>query len=210
MKFSSCAIFHSLGLQAAALVLASLVSFEAFANPYEYMLANGLKLIVREDHRSPVVVSQIWYKAGSVDELNGTTGVAHVLEHMMFKGTKKVSGGEFSKQIAAVGGRENAFTSRDYTAYFQRLHKSKLPLAMNLEADRMRNLRLTKEEFAKEIKVVMEERRLRTDDQPRSLVYEKMMAIAYQSHPYRRPIIGWMNDLENMSVRDAQEWYDHW
>ncbi|MCH6584217.1 MAG: DUF2330 domain-containing protein, partial [Proteobacteria bacterium] len=149
-------------------------------------------------------------RAGSAQDPDDSTGMAHYLEHMMFKGTKKVSGGEFSKQIAAVGGRENAFTSRDYTAYFQRLHKSKLPLAMNLEADRMRNLRLTKEEFAKEIKVVMEERRLRTDDQPRSLVYEKMMAIAYQSHPYRRPIIGWMNDLENMSVRDAQEWYDHW
>ena len=210
MRFSFCFVFHSPRLQIAALALVSLMSFEVFANPHEYMLENGLKLIVREDHRSPVVVSQIWYKAGSVDELNGTTGIAHVLEHMMFKGTKKVSGGEFSKQIAAVGGRDNAFTARDFTAYFQQLHKSKLPLAMKLEADRMHNLKLTKEEFSKEIKVVMEERRLRTDDQPHSLVYEKMMAIAYQSHPYRRPIIGWMNDLENMSVSDAQEWYDRW
>ncbi len=210
MRFSSCFVIHSPRLQIAALALVSLISFEVFANPHEYMLENGLKLIVREDHRSPVVVSQIWYKAGSVDELNGTTGIAHVLEHMMFKGTKKVSGGEFSKQIAAVGGRDNAFTARDYTAYFQQLHKSKLPLAMKLEADRMHNLKLTKEEFAKEIKVVMEERRLRTDDQPHSLVHEKMMAVAYQSHPYRRPIIGWMNDLENMSVQDAQEWYDRW
>lgn len=210
MRFSSCFVIHSPRLQIAALALVSLISFEVFANPHEYMLENGLKLIVKEDHRSPVVVSQIWYKAGSIDELNGTTGVAHVLEHMMFKGTKKVSGGEFSKQIAAVGGRDNAFTARDYTAYFQQLHKSKLPLAMKLEADRMHNLKLTKEEFAKEIKVVMEERRLRTDDQPHSLVHEKMMAIAYQSHPYRRPIIGWMNDLENMSVQDAQEWYDRW
>lgn len=210
MRFSSCFVIHSPRLQIAALALVSLISFEVFANPHEYMLENGLKLIVKEDHRSPVVVSQIWYKAGSVDELNGTTGIAHVLEHMMFKGTKKVSGGEFSKQIAAVGGRDNAFTARDYTAYFQQLHKSKLPLAMKLEADRMHNLKLTKEEFAKEIKVVMEERRLRTDDQPHSLVHEKMMAVAYQSHPYRRPIIGWMNDLENMSVQDAQEWYDRW
>lgn len=210
MRFSSCFVIHSPRLQIAALALVSLISFEVFANPHEYMLENGLKLIVKEDHRSPVVVSQIWYKAGSIDELNGTTGIAHVLEHMMFKGTKKVSGGEFSKQIAAVGGRDNAFTARDYTAYFQQLHKSKLPLAMKLEADRMHNLKLTKEEFAKEIKVVMEERRLRTDDQPHSLVHEKMMAIAYQSHPYRRPIIGWMNDLENMSVQDAQEWYDRW
>jgi zinc protease len=128
----------------------------------------------------------------------------------MFKGTKNVSSGEFSKKIAAIGGRDNAFTSRDFTGYFQQLHKSELALAMKLEADRMRNLILTKEEFAKEIKVVMEERRLRTDDQPHALVYEKMMSVAYQSHPYRRPIIGWMNDLENMTVDDAQEWYDRW
>ena len=210
MKFNSDPAFYICRLPAFMFMLVSLISFEVFANPHEYMLANGLKIVVKEDHRSPVVISQIWYKAGSIDELNGTTGVAHVLEHMMFKGTKNISSGEFSKKIAAVGGRDNAFTSRDYTGYFQQLHKSKLALAMKLEADRMRNLILTKEEFAKEIKVVMEERRLRTDDQPHALVYEKMMSVAYQSHPYRRPIIGWMNDLENMRVGDAQEWYDRW
>ena len=210
MKFNSDPAFYICRLPAFMFMLVSLISFEVFANPHEYMLTNGLKIVVKEDHRSPVVISQIWYKAGSIDELNGTTGVAHVLEHMMFKGTKNISSGEFSKKIAAVGGRDNAFTSRDYTGYFQQLHKSKLALAMKLEADRMRNLILTEEEFAKEIKVVMEERRLRTDDQPHALVYEKMMSVAYQSHPYRRPIIGWMNDLENMSVGDAQEWYDRW
>ena len=210
MKFNSGPAFHICRLPAFTFMLVSLISFEVLANPHEYMLANGLKIVVKEDHRSPVVISQIWYKAGSIDELNGTTGVAHVLEHMMFKGTKNVSSGEFSKKIAAIGGRDNAFTSRDFTGYFQQLHKSELALAMKLEADRMRNLILTKEEFAKEIKVVMEERRLRTDDQPHALVYEKMMSVAYQSHPYRRPIIGWMNDLENMSVDDAQEWYDRW
>lgn len=210
MKFNSGPAFHICRLPAFTFMLVSLISFEILASPHEYMLANGLKIVVKEDHRSPVVISQIWYKAGSIDELNGTTGVAHVLEHMMFKGTKNVSSGEFSKKIAAIGGRDNAFTSRDYTGYFQQLHKSELALAMKLEADRMRNLILTKEEFAKEIKVVMEERRLRTDDQPHALVYEKMMSVAYQSHPYRRPIIGWMNDLENMSVDDAQEWYDRW
>lgn len=210
MKFNSDPAFYICRLPAFMFMLVSLISFEVFANPHEYMLANGLKIVVKEDHRSPVVISQIWYKAGSIDELNGTTGVAHVLEHMMFKGTKNISSGEFSKKIAAVGGRDNAFTSRDYTGYFQQLHKSKLALAMKLEADRMRNLILTEEEFAKEIKVVMEERRLRTDDQPHALVYEKMMSVAYQSHPYRRPIIGWMNDLENMRVGDAQEWYDRW
>ena len=210
MKFNSDPAFYICRLPAFMFMLVSLISFEVFANPHEYMLTNGLKIVVKEDHRSPVVISQIWYKAGSIDELNGTTGVAHVLEHMMFKGTKNISSGEFSKKIAAVGGRDNAFTSRDYTGYFQQLHKSKLALAMKLEADRMRNLILTEEEFAKEIKVVMEERRLRTDDQPHALVYEKMMSVAYQSHPYRRPIIGWMNDLENMTVGDAQEWYDRW
>tara|TARA_B100000686_G_scaffold221502_1_gene228613 strand:+ start:2808 stop:4208 length:1401 start_codon:yes stop_codon:yes gene_type:complete len=210
MKFNSSLSFYLFRLVAFIFILASLVTFEAFANSHEYTLANGLKIIVKEDHRSPVVISQIWYKAGSIDELNGTTGVAHVLEHMMFKGTRNVNKGEFSKKIAAVGGRDNAFTSRDYTGYFQQLHKSDLALAMKLEADRMRNLVLTKEEFAKEIKVVMEERRLRTDDQPHALLYEKIMSVAYQSHPYRRPIVGWMNDLENMSVVDAKEWYDRW
>lgn len=182
----------------------------AFANPHEYRFENGLKLIVKEDNRSPVIVSLLMYQAGSVDELNGITGVAHVLEHMMFKGTKSVPGGEFSKRIAAAGGRDNAFTSRDYTGYFQQLHKDHLALAIALESDRMHNLLLTEEEFSKEINVVMEERRLRTDDQARSLLFEKMMATAYQSHPYRRPVIGWMNDLENMTAKDAQQWYERW
>ncbi|MCP5244678.1 MAG: insulinase family protein [Burkholderiales bacterium] len=180
------------------------------ANPHEFRLDNGLRVIVKEDHRSPVVVSLLMYKAGSIDETNGVTGVAHVLEHMMFKGTNNVPGGEFSKRIAAAGGRDNAFTSRDYTGYFQQLHKNHLPLAMELESDRMHNLLLTDEEFSKEINVVMEERRLRTDDQARSLLFEKMMAVAYQSHPYKRPVIGWMNDLENMTADDARKWYDQW
>ncbi|PSJ17229.1 M16 family metallopeptidase [Nitrosomonas supralitoralis] len=201
---------HSCSICVLLLIINLLISTSAFADPHEYLLDNGLKLIVKQDHRSPVVVTQIWYKAGSIDEINGVTGVAHVLEHMMFKGTKKVPNAEFSKKISAAGGRENAFTSYDYTAYYQQLHKNHLQMAMELESDRMRNLVLTKEEFEKEIKVVMEERRLRTDDQARSLLYERMMAVAYQSHPYKNPIIGWMNDLENMIVEDAQEWYDRW
>ncbi|MCE9634042.1 MAG: insulinase family protein, partial [Methylophilales bacterium] len=136
------------------------------SNIQEKILANGLKVVVQEDHRSPVVVAQVWYRAGSIDEYNGTTGVAHVLEHMMFKVTKKVPAGQFSRIIAAAGGKENAFTSRDYTVYFQQLEKSRLELAMKLEADRMENLQLTDAEFAKEIQVVMEERRWRTDDKP--------------------------------------------
>ena len=186
------------------------ITIVAAAEPQEHRLANGLRVIVKEDHRAPTVVSMVWYKAGSMDEFNGTTGVAHVLEHMMFKGTKTVPAEEFSKIIAAAGGRDNAFTSKDYTAYFQQLHKSQLPLSFRLEADRMANLVLSKEEFAKEIKVVMEERRWRTDDRPQALVYEQLMATAFNAHPYRVPNIGWMNDLENMTYLDAQQWYHRW
>lgn len=180
------------------------------ANTQEFKLENGLKIIVQEDHRSPVVVSQVWYKAGALDEVNGKTGVAHVLEHMMFKGTKKVPAGQFSRKIAAAGGRENAFTSQDYTAYFQQLEKSQLPLSFELEADRMANLNLTKEEFDKEIKVVMEERRWRTDDKPQAQVNEHFNSAAFRTHPYGRPVVGWMSDLENMRVEDTREWYNHW
>ena len=195
----------------AALPLASFaISSFADANIQEFKLDNGLHLIVQEDHRSPVVVSQVWYRAGSLDESNGKTGVAHVLEHMMFKGTKQVPPGQFSRLIAAAGGKENAFTGQDYTCYFQQLEKSKLPLSFKLEADRMVNLQLTKEEFDKEIKVVMEERRWRTDDKPQSQVNEEFMASAYKAHPYQRPVVGWMNDLENMTYLDAQEWYKTW
>ena len=190
--------------------LAILLPLPALANVHEYKLANGMKVIVKEDHRAPVVVSQVWYRAGSIDEVNGTTGVAHVLEHMMFKGTRAVPAGEFSRQIAVAGGRENAFTSTDHTAYFQQLQKSRLELSLKLESDRMHNLVLSPKEFAKEIKVVMEERRLRTDDKPQALVHETMMATAYQAHPYHHPIIGWMNDLENMTADDARHWYQTW
>lgn len=182
----------------------------AQAEVYAKTLRNGLKVIVKEDHRAPVMVQQIWYRVGSMDEITGTTGVAHVLEHMMFKGTKAVPAGEFSKRIAAAGGRENAFTSYDYTAYFQQLHKAQLPLAMKLESDRMHNLQLTDADFQKEIKVVMEERRWRTDDEPSGLLAEKLMAAAYQEHPYHHPIIGWMNDLQTLSVADARNWYRSW
>jgi zinc protease len=182
----------------------------AQAEVFEKTLSNGLKVIVKEDHRAPVLVQQVWYHVGSMDEHTGTTGVAHVLEHMMFKGTKDVPVGEFSRIIAAAGGRENAFTAYDHTAYFQQLHKSKLPLAMKLESDRMHNLQMAKKEFDKEIQVVMEERRWRTDDDPHSLVFEKLMATAYQEHPYHNPIIGWMDDLVNMTDVDALNWYKTW
>lgn len=179
-------------------------------NTSEFTLSNGLRLIVREDHRAPTVAHVVWYRAGSLDEFNGTTGVAHVLEHMMFKGTKAVGPGQFSRQVAALGGRENAFTSKDYTGYFEQTEKSRLPEMMRLEADRMANLTLSGDEFAKEIQVVMEERRLRTDDQPRALLYEQLMASALVANPYRRPIVGWMDDLQHMTVQDAHDWYVRW
>lgn len=192
------------------IVLLLQISSFAQAEAYEKTLSNGLKVIVKEDHRAPVVVQQVWYHSGSMDERTGTTGVAHVLEHMMFKGTKDVPVGQFSKIIAAAGGRENAFTSYDHTAYFQQLHKSKLPLAMKLESDRMHNLQMAEKEFNKEIKVVMEERRWRTDDDPHSLMFEKLMAAAFQEHPYHNPVIGWMVDIQNMTAADALDWYKTW
>jgi zinc protease len=173
-------------------------------------LANGMKIIVKEDHRSPVAVSMVWYRAGSMDEVSGTTGVAHMLEHMMFKGTRKVPVGEFSRTVARAGGRENAFTSRDYTAYYEQLHKSRLSLALELEADRMINLSFAEDEFAKELRVVMEERRSRTDDDPHSQLHEQLMATVYLSHPYRSPVVGWMNDLQSMQLADARGWYEKW
>ncbi len=182
----------------------------ALANPYETTLANGLRIIVKEDHRAPTAVQMVWYRIGSMDEVDGTSGVAHVLEHMMFKGTPSVGPGEFNKRVAAAGGRDNAFTSRDYTAYFQQIPKEKLAEMMQLEADRMRHLNVDAKEFEQEIKVVMEERRMRTDDNPQAKLFEQMNAVAFQAHPYRRPIIGWMSDLETMTAADAKAWYDTW
>lgn len=194
-----------------AISFSSLVNTGVHAEDvHEYQLANGLKLIVKEDHRAPVVVTQIWYKVGSSYEHDGLTGVSHALEHMMFKGTEKVPRGAFSEIIAENGGRENAFTGKDYTAYFQRLEKSRLSVSFRLEADRMRNLILKEDDFAKEIQVVIEERRLRTEDSPQALVYEQLMASAFMTSPYRFPIIGWMDDLANLTVADLRSWYKRW
>ncbi|MDD2743846.1 MAG: pitrilysin family protein [Rhodocyclaceae bacterium] len=192
------------------ILLAPWLLTAANANPYETTLKNGLRVIVKEDRRAPTAVQMVWYRIGSVDEVDGASGVAHVLEHMMFKGTPSVGPGEFNKRVAAAGGRDNAFTSRDYTAYFQQVPKEKLEEMVQLEADRMRHLNVDAKEFEQEIKVVMEERRMRTDDNPQSKLFEQMNAVAFQAHPYRRPIIGWMNDLETMTAADAKAWYDTW
>ena len=176
----------------------------------EQRLANGLLVIVKEDRRAPTVVHQVWYRVGSMDEQVGVTGVAHALEHMMFKGTPRFGPGEFSRRITEIGGRENAFTDRDSTVYFQQIPREGLALAMELEADRMTHLSLSRDEFAKEIRVVREERRMRTEDQPRSLVEENLMASAFFAHSYGWPVIGWMGDLQNMTVQEARAWYRAW
>lgn len=182
----------------------------AAAPIHEFTLANGLKILVREDHRAPVAVSQIWYKVGSSYEPGGLTGISHLLEHLMFKGTPNVPGGEFSRLIAANGGDENAFTSRDYTAYFQTLEKDRLEISFRLEADRMRQLLLKPEDVTKEAQVVAEERRLRTDDQPDALTQEQFNAAAYVTSPYRHPIIGWMQDIQAITPDDLKRWYQQW
>lgn len=173
-------------------------------------LANGMRIVVFEDSRSPTALHMVWIRAGSMDETDGKSGIAHVLEHMMFKGTKTLGPGEFSEKVSALGGRENAFTSREYTGYFQQVHRDALFEVMALEADRMQNLVINDDEFAKELKVVMEERRLRTDDSPQGRSFEALMATAFMAHPIRRPIIGWMSDLEQLTANDARDWYAQW
>jgi zinc protease len=182
----------------------------ATANPFETTLENGLRIQVKEERKAPSVVHMLWYKVGSMDEKEGVSGLAHVLEHMMFKRTRHLSEGEFNRRVAQAGGRDNAFTSYDYTAYFQQVPPEALPEMMALEAERMQFLQVENEAFARELEVVKEERRLRTEDNPRALVFEQLMALAYQSHPYRRPIIGWMPDLENLKAQDARQWHKDW
>jgi zinc protease len=194
----------------AALLLGLGLVGGAGATVSEMTLDNGMKVIVKPDRRAPVVVSQVWYRVGSSYEPDGLTGISHALEHMMFKGTETLEPGEFSRIISALGGNENAFTGRDYTAYFETLAVEHLETALKLEADRMRNLVLDPEEFAKEIEVVKEERRLRTEDRPSGKVFEQFSAVSWRSSPYRNPVIGWMNDLEHMTVHDLAAWYQQY
>ena len=193
-------------------VLLCLPTFTGNAAPKvsEHILGNGLKILVKEDHRSPVVVSQVWYKVGSSYEPGGITGISHMLEHMMFKGTDKHAPGEFSRIIAENGGDENAFTGQDYTAYFQTMEASRLAVSFELEADRMRNLHLLPEELKKELQVVTEERRMRTDDNPQAKMGEHFMAMAYANSPYKHPVIGWPADIANYTVDDLKAWYQRW
>jgi zinc protease len=173
----------------------------------EHTLKNGLKVLILEDHKAPTATFQIWYRVGSRDENTGKTGLSHLLEHMMFKGTKKYGPKTFSQTIQRAGGTDNAFTSKEYTGYFELLASDRIGLPIELEADRMQNLVLTKDAVLSERDVVTEERRLRYDDDPQSLVYEQVMAVAFNNHPYRWPVIGWMSDLKTLNPDDLINHY---
>ncbi|BEP70945.1 pitrilysin family protein [Variovorax sp. V35] len=182
----------------------------AALGPQQFTLANGMTVIVQTDRRSPTAVQMVWVRVGSMDEVDGTSGVAHVLEHMLFKGTKSVPAGEFSRRVAALGGQENAFTMRDATGYYQQIPVGSLEQVMKLESDRFANNQWPDDEFKREIEVVKEERRLRTDDQPRALLGEQQNAAVFTSSPYRRPVVGWMSDLESMTPADARAFFQRW
>jgi len=175
-----------------------------------FTLSNGFEVIVQPERRAPTAIHMLWVRVGSMDEVDGTSGVAHVLEHMMFKGTPSLPPGEFSRRVAALGGRENAFTARDYTGYYQQIPAERLKQVMQLEADRFANNQWADAEFVKEIEVVKEERRLRTEDNPRARLYETLSATTFLASPYRRPIVGWMNDLDAMTPDDARAFYRRW
>ncbi|KAB7623233.1 insulinase family protein, partial [Verminephrobacter sp. Larva24] len=176
----------------------------------QFTLANGMQLIVQPDHRAPTAVHMVWVRVGSMDEVDGSSGLAHALEHMMFKGSKTVPPGEFSRRVAALGGRENAFTARDYTGYYQQIPAQHLQQVMRLEADRFANNDWPDAEFRKEIEVVKEERRLRTEDQPRALLIEQLFAATFNASPYRRPVVGWMSDLDAMTPDDVRAFHRQW
>jgi zinc protease len=173
----------------------------------EYTLSNGLRLIVQEDHRAPVAVVQVWYRVGGSHEHDGITGISHVLEHLMFKRTQHLATGEFSRRVAERGGTENAFTAPDYTAYFQQWAASNVAESFRLEAERMQHLLLDPEEVANELKVIREERRLRTDDDPGAAAFEQILAATWQTSPYRQPVIGWAADIEQMQLEEIRDWY---
>ncbi|MAG96245.1 MAG: pitrilysin family protein [Alphaproteobacteria bacterium] len=207
--------FRHLPTVAPILVLAVVLMFAGPAraglfNPTTFTLENGMQVVMIPDHRAPVVTHMVWYKVGAADEPPGKSGVAHLLEHLMFKGTAKVPGGAFSKTVARLGGRENAFTAHDYTGYFQTVAAGRLATVMELEADRMVNLVLSEADVLTERDVVMEERRSRTDNDPGALLSEHMAAGQYLAHPYRLPVIGWAHEASRLVRADVLAFYDTW
>lgn len=210
-------MFKGIGMRIGSIVLAGILCCtvcpswgEEISTTYEHTLDNGLKIVVREDHRAPLVVTELWFKVGGSYEYDGLTGISHALEHMMFKGTPLYPPGQFSKIIAENGGQQNAATSYDYTFYFQEIEVDKLALCFELEADRMQNLNLAQDEFARELKVVMEERRLRVEDNEEAHTRERFYAAAYINNPRRHPVIGWSSDIQNLTLQDLKSWYKTW
>ncbi len=194
-------------LVAALVLLAAAGWARAATEPLEAKLDNGLRILLLEDHRSPVVSFQVWYRVGSRNELPGATGTAHLLEHMMFKGTSRYGAGMYARLIEQNGGQDNAFTTQDYTAYFVTITADKIDLVLELEADRMQNLLLDPKAIETERQVVMEERRSRTEDDPEGFLGEEVSAIAFKSHPYRWPIIGWMEDIRRITPDELRAFY---
>lgn len=194
----------------AALVAPALAQTASTAVAQQFTLSNGMTLIVRPDRRAPTAVHMLWVRVGSIDEVDGTSGVAHVLEHMMFKGSELLKPGEFSQRVSALGGRLNAFTSRDATAYHEQVPADRIEEVMRLGADRFATNRWPDDEFTREIEVVKEERRQRTEESPRARMYEAFNAMLWQASPYRRPIIGWMSDIESLTPQDARDFHRRW
>lgn len=187
--------------------LETTLSARAETRASELTLANGMHVVVIPDHRAPVVTHMVWYRVGAADEPAGRAGIAHFLEHLMFKSTDKIPMGEFSKIVARLGGQDNAFTSQDATAYFQRISKERLSTVMAMEADRMVNLRLTEKEVLTERDVILEERRSRVENSPSSILDEQMDAVLYYSHPYQKPVIGWEHEIAQLNREDAMAFY---
>lgn len=203
MKLTKAIVLFHLALALAAVPAV----FAQTLNVTEKVLPNGLKVLLKEDHKSPVVTFQVWYKVGSRNEKLGTTGISHLLEHMMFKGTRKYGPKTFSQTVMRNGGNDNAFTSKDYTAYFENFAADRVEIALDLESDRMQNLVLDEKAFQSERDVVKEERRMRTEDDPTATMVEEMMASAFIAHPYQWPIVGWMADLSSMTRDDLAVHY---
>eukprot|EP00752_Nemacystus_decipiens_P000292 g292.t1 len=201
------ALLSALALGAFLWLAAGAASAQVF-DARAFTLDNGLTVVVVENDRAPVATQLLMYKAGAMDEAPGKSGVAHVLEHMMFKGTREVGPGEFSALVSRHGGRDNAFTGHDYTGYFQTVAADRLEMVMRLEADRMRNLRLSPEHFEPELQVVLEERNQRVENEPAALLNEQAAPALYFNHPYGRPIIGWRHELAALTLPDLQAYYD--
>jgi zinc protease len=196
-----------------AVLALALLTFPAQAktfNAEQFTLDNGMQVVVIPNHRAPVVTHMLWFKVGAADELPGRSGMAHYLEHLLFKGTEKQAPGEFSKTVKTLGGNENAFTSQDYTAYYESIAVANLPKIMEMEADRVQNLKVPNEHYQSEKSVVLEERRQRTDNEPRAIFGEQINSTLYINHPYANPVVGWMSEIEKYEWADVKSFYDQW